>query len=454
MQEKQHGSFFGLGIIVGKRDGKVTVIAPIEGTPAQRLGIRPGDVIAEIEGRPVGDQPIDEVIRQLKGPKGTQVSITIDRPGFDEAIHLTITRAEIPTASVRHAFLAEPGIGFIKLTDFTRTTGREVREAITKLEGQGMKKLVLDLRGNPGGILEQSVEVADLFLRRGELIVYTEGRTPPSYQKYVAPGRGGKTDIPLVVLIDNGSASASEIVTGALQDHDRAVTVGMRSWGKGLVQSVYNLSSGAGLALTTARYYTPSGRCIQRDYSNLLEYVMPEFPEEGEDEEVEIPETSDGKEYRTDSGRTVTGGGGITPDQTVHQMKASKLMVRLLSRGVFFNFAVEWVNRHPELGPGFEVGKNVTDEFARTLTTGKNPLFRTEEEAIAALAAEKPDDSPIRRAILSEIMAAKYGLEAGYRVGLRGDKQFAAALAAFPEAERLVAARSAAAPVDGRQARR
>lgn len=445
MREKQQGSFFGLGIIVSKRDGKVTVISPIEGTPAHRLGIRPGDVIAEVDGRPVGNQPIDEVIRQLKGPKGTQVTVTLQRPGFEEPIRLTITRAEIPTNSVRYAFMASPGVGFLKITDFTHTTSREVREALDRLEREGMKNLVLDLRGNPGGILDQSVEVADLFLRKGEMVVYTEGRIASSYQKFVAPGKTARADLPIVVLIDNGSASASEIVTGALQDHDRAVVVGTRSWGKGLVQSVYNLSGGSGLALTTARYYTPSGRCIQRDYSSWIDYVLPENGDGDGEETAEIPEVSDGKEYFTESGRKVSGGGGIAPDVTVRQKKASKLFVRLQSRGAFFNFAVDWANRNPSVPRTFEVTDPVFDEFARFLTQGKGSLFATVEEAKGALAKDD-DPAMIRRAIKAEILSAKYGMESGFRVGLEGDPQFRSALEQLGAAQKLVMVRSAAVP--------
>src|SRR6185436_9505800 len=252
MKEKQHGSFYGLGIQIQKRMGRITVIAPMEGTPAYKLGIRAGDIITHIENEEIKeDVTTDDVVRKLRGPKGSQVTITIRRAGIDEPLRMTITRAEIPTYSVRYAFMMTPEVGYLLLADFTHTSSRELKAAIERLQKQGMKKLLLDLRGNPGGVLDQSVDVADVFLERGSKIVYTRGRTSSSAQDYVAPGDGLHFDQPLVVLVSRGSASASEIVAGAIQDHDRGLIVGQRTWGKGLVQSVYTLPYGAGLALTT-----------------------------------------------------------------------------------------------------------------------------------------------------------------------------------------------------------
>ena len=242
MQEKQRGSFYGLGIIISKRNGRVTVITPVEGSPAQRLGIRAGDIIDLVEGQPIDDLPIDAVVKKLKGPKGTKVNITIVRPGLGEPLQMTVTRAEIPTNSVSFAFMVEPEVGYIRLKDFTHTSAPEVAEAWDKLEKQGMKKLVFDLRANPGGLLDQAIAVSDFFLRKGEKVVITRGRAPGSEQTFTAPGRNSRARIPVVVLINKGSASAAEIVAGAIQDQDRGLVAGQTSWGKGLVQSVYTLS--------------------------------------------------------------------------------------------------------------------------------------------------------------------------------------------------------------------
>ncbi|HWS71758.1 MAG TPA: S41 family peptidase, partial [Thermoanaerobaculia bacterium] len=268
MQDRQKGSFYGLGILVTKRNDQVTVITPLEGTPAARLGIRAGDVISEVEGTATDDLTLDDVVKKLKGPKGTTVHIKIMRIGIKEPIPLTITRAAIPTNSISNVLMIRPGVGYIRIKDFTSTTVRELGDALEKLKSEGMQKLVLDLRQNPGGLLDAAVGVSDHFLDKGEMIVYTKGRTPDSMAEYTAPGKHDRTDVPVVVLVNRGSASASEIVAGALQDHDRALIIGETSWGKGLVQSVYTLQYGAGLALNTSKYYTPSGRNIQRDYSS------------------------------------------------------------------------------------------------------------------------------------------------------------------------------------------
>ncbi|MGE5345615.1 MAG: S41 family peptidase, partial [Acidithiobacillales bacterium] len=364
MQEKQRGSFYGLGIIISKRNGRITVITPLEGSPAQRLGIRAGDIIDRVEGQPIDDLPVDAVVRRLKGPKGSKVRITIVRPGLPEPLQMTVTRAEIPTNSVAYAFMIEPGTGYIRLKDFTQTSSQELGESWEKLDSQGMKRLVFDLRSNPGGLLDQAVGVSDFFLSRGDKVVSTRGRTAGSDQAFLAPGKNTKPKIPVVVLINKGSASASEIVSGAIQDHDRGLIVGQTSWGKGLVQSVFTLSDGAGLALTTAKYYTPSGRCIQRDYKDVLEYLAPESGE-ADDEVAETPGRRE--TFRTDSGRTVFGGGGITPDVVVKAETLSRFASTLYARGLFFEFAVQYRARHPEISRDFQVTDAVRDDFFRFL---------------------------------------------------------------------------------------
>src|SRR5258708_1710871 len=310
MQDRQKGSFYGLGIQVTKRNDQVTVISPMEGTPAARLGIRAGDVISEIEGQATDDLTIDEVVKRLKGPKGTTVHIKIMRVGIKEPIPLTIVRAAIPTNSISNTLMLDPTTGYIRIKDFTSTTVRELDESIDKLRTRGMQRLVLDLRGNPGGLLDAAVGVADHFLDKGQMIVYTKGRTPDSEQNYTAPGTHERLEVPVVVVVNRGSASASEIVAGALQDHDRALIVGETSWGKGLVQSVYTLQYGAGLALTTSKYYTPSGRNIQRDYSSFYDYYVADEGDDGSSSEMPL---KDRKKFTTATGRVVYGGGGGPP---------------------------------------------------------------------------------------------------------------------------------------------
>jgi carboxyl-terminal processing protease len=438
MKEKQHGSFYGLGIQIQKRMGKITVIAPMEGTPAYKMGIRAGDIITHIGDEELKeDASTEDVVRKLRGPKGTQVAITIRRVGFPEPIKMTITRAEIPTKSVRYAFMLEPGVGYIMLSDFTHTSSRELTEAIEKLEKQGMKKLLFDLRGNPGGVLEQAVDVTDVFVPKNSMVVYTRGRTASSAQEYFAPGDGAHFDAPLVVLVNRGSASASEIVAGAIQDHDRGVVVGQRTWGKGLVQSVYTLSYGAGLALTTARYYTPSGRWIQRDYSDLLAYVNPGDPDAGAQSGDEAPHpTSDSAIFYTDAGRVVYAQGGITPDVIVKNDRDSKLLQQLLVRYAFFNFAVDWLARHPKVTQDFAVTPEIRDEFFEFVE--KQTKYSTADELKKAY-SEDANRSLVDLAIQTEVVNAKFGPEAGRRAFAAGDPQIQKGLTLFGEAARIAA---------------
>src|SRR5579864_3771664 len=360
MQDRQKGSFYGLGILVTKRNDQITVITPLEGTPAARLGIRAGDVISDIEGTSTDDLSLDEVVKRLKGPKGTTVHIKILRPGIKEPIPLTIVRAAIPTNSISNTLMIRPGVGYIRIKDFTATTVRELDDSIDTLRQQGMQKLVLDLRGNPGGLLDAAVGVADHFLDKGQMIVYTKGRTPDSAQDYTAPGKHQRVDVPLVVVVNRGSASASEIVAGAIQDHDRGLVVGETSWGKGLVQSVYTLQYGAGLALTTSKYYTPSGRNIQRDYSSFYDYYVAD----DENNANEIP-LKDRKQYKTDTGRIVYGGGGITPDVMVKPAPLSRTTQLLEMRSTIFNYGVDYAARHPEVSQDLVITPQIVDDFAR-----------------------------------------------------------------------------------------
>jgi carboxyl-terminal processing protease len=441
MVEKQRGSFYGLGIIISKRNGKITVITPVEGSPADRLGIRAGDVIDKVEGQPIDDLPVDAVVKKLKGPKGTKVHITILRPGLDEPLQMTVTRAEIPTNSVSYAFMVEPGVGYMRLKDFTHTSAPEIAENWEKLEKQGMKKLVLDLRGNPGGLLDQAIAVSDFFLSRNEKVVVTRGRGGAQEQSFSAPGKNTHARIPVVVLVNKGSASASEIVAGSLQDHDRAVIVGQTTWGKGLVQSVYNLSDGAGLALTSAKYYTPSGRCIQRDYKDVLEYLSPEDEEGGDVEETgpaKDAASSQKKEaFRTDAGRTVFGGGGITPDVFVKAPTLSRFATTLYARGLFFEFAVDYRAKHSQIPRDFPVTDAVREDFFKFVDAKPGSTF---EKSAKALYAEEKDPAAIDRAIREEVLTATYGREAGYKISLENDVQLRKALTLFPEAEKLAMA--------------
>jgi carboxyl-terminal processing protease len=428
MQDRQKGTFYGLGILVTKRNDQVTVITPLEGTPASRLGIRAGDVISEVEGTATDDLSLDEVVKRLKGPKGTTVHIKIKRIGMKEPIPLTIVRAAIPTNSISNVLMLRPGVGYIRIKDFTSTTVRELDEAIAKLQDQGMQKLVLDLRMNPGGLLDAAVGVSDHFLEKGQLIVYTKGRTPDSAQEYTAPGKHARFDLPLVLLVNRGSASASEIVAGAIQDHDRGLVIGETSWGKGLVQSVYTLQYGAGLALTTSKYYTPAGRNIQRDYSSVYDYYMADEMENG----TEVP-LAQRKQFTTDTGRIVYGGGGITPDVIVKPPELSRTTQLLEVRSAIFNFGVEYAAKHPDLTKDVPITPAMIEEFAHYAASND---IASESDIHDAL--QKTEDRKyIERALKAEIVAAKYGFDASFPFRVQGDAQVEKALELFPEAQRL-----------------
>jgi carboxyl-terminal processing protease len=366
---------------------------------------------------------IDEALRRLKGPKGTKVTITVTRPGDEEMLHFTLTRDDIPTNSIRFSFMVRPGIGYIRIDNFTRTTEREMEEEIQSLRKLGMTQLVMDLRRNPGGLLEQAVRVADQFLQKGQLIVYTQGRIRGSDQEFRATGSGRHADLPLVVLVDKFSASASEIVSGAIQDHDRGLIVGKPTWGKGLVQTVYPLSQGTALALTTARYYTPSGRLIQRDYQSLEDYLT------YDEAEIEDPPASN-ELRQTDSGRPVYGGGGIRPDVIIDREPTSKFIDNLQRNQVFFGFAVDFNTHHKGLSRGFEVSQEVMDQFQRYL----------DQKKIAWSASEiDSDKSRLKIEIRQAVASTLWGMEEGYKIGLELDRQAQRAIELFPEAQQLAA---------------
>lgn len=369
MRDEQRGKFSGLGIQITKRgaDKPLTIISPIDDTPADRAGLLSGDIISEIEGEATVDLSVQDAVRLLKGDKGTRVTITIERPGLPEPFDVTIERDDIPIESIRVAFMLEDGVGLVRISNFTSTTSDELDQSIEELKSQGMTKLLVDLRGNPGGLLDQAVQVSERFIPEDKLIVYTRGRIHGSDQDYFAKRGVDRVELPLILLVDESSASASEIVSGAVQDHDRGLVVGESTFGKGLVQRVIPLQSGGALAVTTAKYYTPSGRLIQRDYSDLEQYYL----QRGDDEEVPAPDDGGGEKIKdedrevfyTTSGRKVFGGGGIRPDYIVESPNAPEILFDLLRENVIFEYSVLFGNTHPKLEPGFDLDDKAMTEF-------------------------------------------------------------------------------------------
>jgi len=326
LREDQRGKYYGVGMVIAPRENHTVVVAPYVGAPAYNAGLRPGDTIVKVDEKPADGLTTTEVADMLKGPKGTVVKIVVNREGYADPLTFTVTRDEIPRHSVDISFLMKPGIGYVRLSQFNETTDREIGEALKQLNANTLDGLILDMRGNPGGLLNEAVAVGDMFLEKNQLIVSYHGRNAPERRFYAIRGNQGMT-VPLVILVNNNSASAAEIVTGAVQDHDRGLVVGETTFGKGLVQTVTPLAENTGLALTTARYYTPSGRLIQRDYKSISLYEY-HYERKVPDHPTEI--------RQTDSGRQVTGGGGITPDIVVDAPKLTKFQEEMNRNAVFF----------------------------------------------------------------------------------------------------------------------
>ena len=439
LRERQEGRYYGLGITINVIDGRITVMSVFEGSPAFRTGLRRGDVIAEISGADATDMTSDEAVSLLRGPRGSSVEIAIRRAGYDELIDLSVERDEITIASIQGSFMADERTGYVRLRDFSETTGRELRENLEDLQSQGMQRLVLDLRDNPGGPLDQAIRVSNEFLPRGDLIVYTRGRVNNSDQDYHAREESEFTELPLVVLVNRNSASASEIVSGAIQDHDRGLIVGETTFGKALVQSIYRVSHGAGLALTTARYYTPSGRMIQRPWDGTFdEYLTYSL----RDQRPRAYAPSDRK--YTDSGREVYSGGGVEPDHRIagplQGFDPSRFGRLLSARQEFASFAErfsatgdtrisgdsqgrEFVER------GFEIDAQMLDSFKEHL---RDRGLTVDDEAFTA------DLEFIRAMLHLEIDIAVFDLKEARRNLFDLDPQAQYAMTLFDEAERLL----------------
>ena len=418
------GHFGGLGIVISVRDEYPTVISPIEGTPAYTLGIQSGDVIVKIDGASTRGLSNEEAVRRLRGPTGTDVTITIARAG-ETGRDFRIRREEITVKSVPYAFEVAPGVGYLRLSTFSETTGEEVRTAIERLEAAGARSIVLDLRDNPGGLLSQAVDVTEAFVPKNSLVVYTKGRAEGSDTKVFARSQRPHTEQPLIVLSNSGSASASEIVAGAIQDLDRGLVVGTTSFGKGSVQTLIEFRGrGTALKLTTAKYYTPSGRSIHRDTWSKSTRDLERAIDEGEldpDDPDAIHGGADSAQrptFKTKAGRLVYGGGGITPDEVVKADTLQALSREIERRGLFFKHAVRWAAAHPdEEAAPTTVPPAMWDGFVRLLEETKTPYTKTQ------LVDERAYlERGIRRELARRLGGAR-GDELAFRVGLESDAQ-------------------------------
>jgi carboxyl-terminal processing protease len=433
LRQEQDSEFYGIGVTINQRNGRVYVLSVVPGTPAARAGLRYGDAVVAVDGEPALDWTTQDVARHVRGEQDTPVEVTVERVGESKPLTFRIKRGPVPLPSIRTSFMISSDVGYIGLTGgFQETTTDELDEQIRKLKAQGMTALILDLRGNPGGLLDQAVSVSSRFLKPGEVVVSIRGRARE--RKYKAEGAAIE-DMPLVILMNRNSASASEIVAGALQDHDRALIVGESSFGKGLVQTVIPILRGNGGAVTlsTARYYTPSGRLIQREYRGLSSYDY-------------FSGMSNGKPSaasKTDGGRRVYSGGGIDPDVSV-PIKTDQLRQRLF--GAVFEFSRYLTNgqiagleefrvqkQTEMLKDGdlrIELNDRLIEAFVKFTSTKPHPALKQSDI--------RANLDYVRQRLQEEIITARHGTDVGSRIALRYDDQARRALDSLPQAKQLV----------------
>jgi len=427
MREDQHGRYYGVGMTIQPQqiDGalRIVVVSPYEGTPSFKAGIKPGDIIVSVDGKPTDGLDSAAVASMLKGPRGTHVVVMMSREGRDKPLSFDLIRDEIPRPSVDLAFEIKPGIGYMHVTNFMETTSREVADALAKFRAQGdLKGLVIDLRGNPGGLLNEAVNMSDQFLSKGQTVVSQHGRSFQDQVYRVARGEQG-TRYPIVVLVNRNTASAAEIVSGALQDHDRALIVGETTFGKGLVQTVFSISQNTGLALTTFHYYTPSGRLIQRPYDHISLYDYYYVRDQGKSS----TDNPNREVKLTDDGRTVYGGGGITPDEHIEQLKSNHFQDELLIHYAFFNFSKHYVASHT-VPRDFVVDDAVLGQFKDFLKAKK--IDYTDADIAANI-------DWIKDSIKAELFTSQFGQLEGLKVRALWDPQIAKAITFLPEAQAL-----------------
>ena len=446
MRLEQRSQYYGIGATIQQRFGGVFIIEPFRNTPALRAGLRYGDRIVAIDGKPATDWDSDRVRNHLRGELGTRVAVTVERVGLAEPLTVTIERGAVDLPSISGTFLVAPKIGYVALSrGFHSTTSDELSSSIEKLKAAGMSSLILDLRGNPGGFLDQAIRVADKLLQEGQTIVSVRGREGRTATRDWVAESGSPETFPIVVLIDESSASASEIVAGAIQDHDRGLIIGEPSFGKGLVQTIFPLRSGAGLTLTTARYYTPSGRLIQRDYSSgsAYEYI---FRRQAGKEATEAPAAP--ATYQTSLGRSVFGGGGITPDLRVESEQITAEQGRLWTTGLF-SFVRQLLGGQVPGASTFRQGALQLDHEPQG---GELPVSDAVMEAYRAHLRQFMQDNPAlglteematthhewaRRKIREEALLAFYGADKQRQMTTETDPQLQRAIQEMPQAAQL-----------------
>lgn len=438
-EENFNGHYQGIGIQFDILDGLITVIAVISGSPAQDVGLQAGDKITHIEGQSARDISNADVPKKLKGPKGSEVNVTIKRNGLNP-FDVSITRDEIPIYTVNTYFKPDAQTGYIWIDRFASTTNDEFEAALDELETDGIERLIIDLRGNGGGFLRQAVELVGKFVHGHKKVVYTKGRLSRFDETYYSDdfGRSSRRDYPVVVLIDHSSASASEIVAGALQDYDRALIIGSRSFGKGLVQNEFELDDGSRVRLTVSKYYTPSGRLIQRPYKGrqLKDYYMGSHLDSlsQQDDSTEVKPV-----FFTKKGRKVFGGGGIMPDIKVSYESFSQvpeLTAELNGKRVFFETADRFVDSHPSWTDSF---KHFKENFSVDAQLISELEQVAREKGIKTSMSElKKDEVYIKNRLKAEITRNIWGASHFYQVLLEHDNQFHEALLSFTKMDSIL----------------
>src|SRR6266404_1142922 len=455
LKEDQASSFYGIGVQILRHDDGVYVQSVVEGTPAARAGLRFGDRIVEVDGKDARDWSNDEVSKNVRGERGKDVRLKVERAGEEAAVNVKIVRDSVPLPSIRNAFMLVSTTGYVGLVGgFQHTTDDELRESIATLRKDRMRQLILDLRNNPGGLLDQAIDVSSEFLPRDQVIVSVKGRSEYHEPAVYKSNGSDPEELPLVVMINRNTASASEIVAGAIQDHGRGLVVGETSFGKGLVQHVFPLPFNTGLTLTTARYYTPYGRSLQRDYSSgsLYDYYVrhdqndtqqPTQPGQPSPNESAPPHSSNAPAFRTAAGRVFYGGGGITPDIEARPLTATPVRGRIIEAAFYFtrtlaagkvpgleSYRVDKVDYgHAPKSMDYPINDRVLEAFRNYL--------RKDQSRHLQVAQNDADLDFVKLRLREEIITAAFGADAGQRVLLESDPQTLRAIGVLPDAKRL-----------------
>ena len=419
------GEFGGLGISIDKKGDYITVVSPIEGTPAYQMGILAGDKIVKVDGENVVGMDTSDSIKLMRGEPGSKVIITIRRPGVKDLLDFEIIRDIIKIDSIPYAFKMDNGIGYIRIRQFNANTTEELRQNLNELEEEGIRGLLVDLRFNPGGLLNEAVNTVNEFIGPGKRVVYTKGRNPEANREYFTRYNHYRNEYPVVVLINEASASASEIFAGSLQDYDRALVVGKTSFGKGSVQRLFPLSDGNGIKITTAKYYINSGRCIHKALNDSL--LKDKRVRNGEVSREEIDKLREEAEkehlkdiHYTEKGRVVYGGGGINPDIIIEQSKLTNLGVELRRKNSLFNFAVDYmVNHEDQIDLDFQADDKMLDDFL---------AFSKKDSIEFTPSAVDSTKSWIMNTLTSNVIKNKFGDLEGYKVSIRQDDQLQEAI--------------------------